>query len=209
MIKSINGIECTFVNFDINHANYIMGGNLESPCKIMVGSYTLNFKSLYLFVDNERIYGGELNEEHTLSIGKIEFPVTEVYFYYDSDDVDSITLAVDVEVTIGDFTLILTTKLGYDVTFHPNGDIMSCFLKESTCLEIYGYTIHCQSIGFGEGAKVSGVVPFYDAELNVNGNSYIFEGGHGDPTNCIYTISFNQNGQIDKGTLTDGRYISF
>lgn len=207
MKKTINGNECNFQNFDKNHANYLMGGTLISPCEILVGSYILNFKSLYYYVENERIYGGELNEEQILKIGENDFPVTEVSFYYDSGDIDSITLARDAEVIIGDFQLIL--KLGYDVTFYPNGDIMSCFLKESTPLEIYGYNIHCQSIGFYESGKVSGVVPFNDTELTVNGNSYKFEGGHGDPLHCIYTISFNQNGEIDKGTLTDGGYISF
>ena len=58
---------------------------MNESCKITAGNYTLSFEDLY--VDNDRIYGGELDEEDILKIGSNEFPVEEVYFYYDSYDI--------------------------------------------------------------------------------------------------------------------------
>ena len=57
---------------------------------------------------------------------------------------------------------------------------MNGFLKELMLLNINGYNIKCQSVGFYEAGKVLGVVPFEDTKLNIYGN----------PVNCIYTISF-------------------
>lgn len=34
-------------------------------------------------------------------------------------------------------------------------------------------------------------------DLNINGATYNFEGGYDDPLNCIYTINFNIEGEID------------
>lgn len=51
---------------------------MNEPCKITAGNYTLCFEDLY--VDNDRIYGGELDEEDILKIDSNEFPVEEVYF---------------------------------------------------------------------------------------------------------------------------------
>jgi hypothetical protein len=119
-------------------------------------------------------------------------------------------LSQDVQVKIGEIEFVFTkTNFGHDINFYPNGNVMSGFLKQPTLVYPNGHKILCQSIGFYDDRTISGIVPFEDTELHISGRSLVFQGGKGDYFNFIYTIRFNQNGELESAILVDGTSVKF
>ena len=204
---TVQGQICNFLSESYISNTNIQGGLLTQPVTLEVGDHTLSFISLYTCTETEMIYGGFLSHIHLLEIGaaKNRIPALSAFFYFGSEEIESLRLATDTEVMVGPNKYTFASCESEELLFHPNGEVMRGNLKQPTPIEILGIHIESLTVGFWEDNTVSGVVPFHNTWLQ----GYEFKGGDGNFNQSHYSISLNQDGALDWGLLSNGNKVFF
>jgi hypothetical protein len=147
---------------------------------------------------------GIAGESTRLVVGVTELLITEVHFFHWCYEVESVELARNAFIKIGDLLCEFSNKLvAPGLEFHDNGHVMSGKLAKPDAFVVGGQSFVFDAIGFYEDGTVSGGHLIENTAVRIGDHEYVLRGEQSEYFNG-YSVCFHRSGEIDWADLADG-----